>query len=383
MKKQRESSNNQIGLAEKQNLVACLARMGVTHVEFTMFSNDNSDLISHGFTPSPLSIEDETKQWWDVVHAQPNIYGSSVYGGYLKVIDRNIWCDQEGISGFSKLTTLPVGTAAGAPTAGSSTWLGRNYRYLVNHVGLSRLQTGDMWCPTPEITGPAFSPNFWTNQSGAITYCNENKKLLDSITASLGITMAYTSNPNFADVSSGYWSGYSAQGNRVCYDYYGAHPSGGGIKPEGYVYDLSEIYAGRSLDGYGLSTGGIKQFHMEWGDLSGSIYISPTAVRNGNDFVPASVTIEPWHDALIKYYRAYRDNLIPAKLDGYSYWGGWQDQNTSIVYKTGSGDSSQYFPNSRGQILAAFFIGNGLGRIPVPTRDGTQSDGWGGRGYAY
>lgn len=386
MKKQRESSNNQPTLAEKQNLIARLATAGVTHIEFTMLANDNADLISHGFTPSPKTIEAETQEWYDVVHAQPNVYGPSVYGGYLKVIDRCVFANQEGIVGWSVDTGTPIGTAASAPTDGNSTWLGRVYNYYKNHVTFTRLQTGDLMCPTPEITGPAFG-TWWTNQSGAKTYCAEVKKLVDNLNSQLGITMAYVSNPNFSEVSSGFWDGYPAQGNVVCFDYYGNWNGVSPVTPAGYIADLNSIYAGQSLSGYGISTGGIRQFHMEWGDLSGSIQLGGLSQRTGDNFVTGSTPgIEVWLQYLIRFYKAYKDNLVDTnKLLGFSYWGGWEGQNTSLLWKTGSGASSQYFLNSRGQILAAFFKGNGINRIPVQTTGSytEASPSFGGRNMSF
>lgn len=372
LKKTRESLNAQIGLIEKQNLVACLASLGCTHVEIIMFAPDNSDLVAHGFTPSPRTIEAETQQWYDVIHAQPNVYGASVNGGYLKVLDRVVFPSMEGIIGYSIEKTIPIGTSLTAASDGLSTWCGRYYNYLTTHVTTSRMQTNDIHCPIPEITGPAFSGNFWTTQSGAQNCVVEFHKIATAFYASVGKTCVFMNNPNFAEVSSGWWSTYNDTGI-VCYDYYGNARGNRSVKPADYVFDLSQVFAGTSpTAGYFIPTGGKPQFWCEWGDLAGSIYLgnnTQTTPGNSDNYVVGTTTVEAWSNYWIAFLKAVRDNLVnttPQKLCGFNYWGGWENQNSSILYKTGTGDSSQYFPNWRGQILRDFYINDGRVRTPIP-----------------
>ncbi len=387
MKKSKDAISSQLTTAEKQNLVACLASAGITHVEITCLADDTALLVANGTTPSPRTAEAEVQDWYDVIHAQPNVYGPSVFGGTLKVLDRAVFCGIEGIFGFSFDTGTPIGTAASAPTDGNSTWMGRYYRYLYNHVTTAKVQTGDILCPIPEITGQAFSGHWFTDQGGAISLTAQMKILTDSFAAAAGKNLVYMANPNFSEVSSGFWSGYPSAGNIVCYDYYGNWNQISPVTPAGYIADLSSIFAGQSLSGYGISTGGIPQLQCEWGDLSGSIQLQGQSQRTGDNFISGTTSIEAWHKFLIDFYKAYRDNLVPTKLIGFNYWGGWENQNTSILWKTGSGAGSQYFLNTRGQILAAFYKGNGLGRIPVNTNaSATYSEAdpsFGGRDMYY
>lgn len=384
MKKTRESSSSQIGTTEKRNLIACLANMGFTHIEITMFAETNADLISHGFTPSPQSIEAETQEWYDLIHAQANVYGSSVFGGYMKVFDRPVFCamgDNNGeIVGYTRETATPLGTAASSSTDGEATWLGRFRRYLVTNVGLSRFQTGDIMCPAPEITGTAFGGNFFTNQAGAVTYVKQCHVLFDSLVTG-GI---FLNNPNFSEVTTGWWDGtaYTDTGF-VCYDYYGAYRGTGKVRPEDYEYDINQTWAGTSLDGYGIGSASIPQFVGEWGDLSGSISIP--GVRTGDNFVAGTTKVEDW----VQYWRRFLTTLTTlvdaGKVTGFNYWGGWEEQNTSILKKTGSGSSSVYTPNWRGQILSTFLRGGGIKRNPVITTGAftEASTSFGGRAQNY
>lgn len=580
MKKMRESSNAQISLAEKQNLIACIASVGTTHVECVLFANDNADLIAHGFTPSPQTIEAETKEWYDVIHAQPNVYGASVFGGYLKVLDRSIFCGMEGIAGFPVDKNTPIGSASGINTftdnfnrtsigtdyatttsasgawsisnnrlqlvhagneftyniartavsygdgeytatvnkgsfgrdgvviclqgsgtspfwvgyavsisgtntviledvakieqnprpsiaidtsstfvtgtfytikvnkSGStikvkvwdasttepvawlitatdstyssgffgfvtegfdktvlwddltisptfsltSTWTGRYRNYLYNHVGIDRVQTGDIYCPIAEISGPAFSGNFWTTQTGAVQCVIEFHKVANAFAAETGKSIIFMNNPNFSETSSGWW-GPNAGGNPysdtgiVCYDYYGNQRGNQSVKPADYVFDLATIFAGQSLAGYGIATGGYPQFWCEWGDLSGSIYLGNNTKQSGDNFVVGTTTVEEWTEYWIAFLKAIRDGLVnttPQKLIGFNYWGGWESQNSSILIKTGSGPSSQYSLNWRGQILRNFFINDGMARTPIPNGAYTEaSPSFGGRQQTY
>lgn len=367
MKKTRESSNAQITRAEKENLVACAASMGVTHIEITMFADNNSSLISHGFTPSPLTIEAETQEWYDVIHAQSNVYGASVFGGYLKVLDRAIFCGIEAIAGFAADTGTPIGTAAAASTAGLTTWCGRYYNYLNTHVGASHIATGDIHCPIPEITGRAFSGSPFTDQTGMQNTTVQFHAIATAFYAAQGKTCTFLANPNFSEVSSGWWGTYSDSGFN-CFDYYG-NARGTGSIPADYTYDLGQVYAGVSpTAGYGISSGGYPIFWCEWGDLSGAVMpLGKGAVTSGDNFVSGTTTVELWMEYWINYLKALKVLVDAGKLVGYNYWGGWENQNTSIFYKTGSGASSQYYLNWRGQMLAAFFISNGLTRIPTLT----------------
>lgn len=544
MKKTRENSSAQITTAEKQNLVACLANMGVTHVEITMFADDNASLISHGFTPSPRTIEAETQDWYSVIHAQPNVYGSGVFGGFLKVYDRAIFCGIEAIEGFAADTGTPVGTSAAiqiftdnftrgsvganyttaadggtgntwtvsgtelvgpaadgwkrscltvatyynftaqakvkkvgdqqlvvrattdsnfpgygfqlrtgefrlerpglaqlgtaaktfsegsyyqvkvqcsgtaimgkvwldgtsepgtwdisitdstfssgligfsgqsstgvfddlviTPIVGTTTWCERYYNYLLNHVTPAKFATGDIQCPVPEISARAFSGSFFTSQSGVITCVQQFHAIATALYATVGKTCVFLNNPNFSEVTSG-WFGAGAYSDTgiVCYDYYGGYRRGNNLTPTDlslpadYTYDVNQTYAGTSLAGYGVGTASKPQFFGEWGDLSGSIHLRK-GTPTGDNWVTGTTSNEDWMTFWMQFLTAIKALVDAGKISGFNYWGGWEDQNTSILYKVGSGSNSQYFPNWRGQMLANFYKGNGgMARLPV------------------
>lgn len=376
MKKQRESSSNQIGLAEKQNLVAAYAASGATHVDCNLFTASNARLIARGFTPSPLTIEAETQQWYDVIHAQPNVYGSSVYGGYLKVLDRAIFPeagDNNGtVVGFPIETSTPVGSAASAATDGETTWCGRWYTYL-SRVS-TRIQTGDVHIPFAEITARLFSGTLFASQSEVFRFTRECHVISNAFAAANGATITFFNNPNFSEITSGYWGAYTDTSPNLSYDYYGGYRGGNGlatfgtdVTPAGYQYDIDQTYAGISLQGYGLGTGGYKHMWGEWGDLAGSIALGGQTVRSGDNFVNGTTTIEQWHDYWIRWCRAITTKVNQGKIMGLSIWGGWEGQNTSILGKTGSGAGSQYYLNSRGQILQQFFLNGKMDRLPSLT----------------
>jgi len=359
--------------AEKQNLIAACAALGATHIECTFIADRDANLISAGNTPSPRNMATEIQEWINLIHAQDNVYGSSVFGGKLKIVDRHIWCGMQNISGFAFDKTTPVGTAASAPTDGYTTWLGRDYDFWMNRGLASLWQTGDIICPVAEITGTAFGGNFWTDQSGAITYCNQAKILVENI-APGGVSVVYMSNPNFSEVASGWWSGYGSQNNIVCSDYYLQRRGSAYNKPEDVIYDWQQIYLGKDPAGGGNnSAGGYDQVWMEYGDLANAI---PGA---------SQLSPELWTQFLIRLFKLMRDNLVPPNghMIGFAWWGGWDGQDTALFYKTGSGASSQYFPNFHGLLLASFFKNNG-GTIRRPvTTIGTFNDGLGGRNLRY
>lgn len=379
MKKTRESSTSQIGIAEKRNLVACLANMGFTHIEITMYGETNANLISEGFTPSPLSIEAETQQWYDVIHAQPNRYG-----GYMKVYDRTVFCGIEGISGFAYDTATPIGTASSASTDGESTWCGRYYRYLRTNVGASHIETGDIQCPIPEITGQAFGGNFFTDQAGAKSCVSHFRTIANAFYAENGKTCVFLNNPNFSEVTSGWWDGAYSENGIVCYDYYGGARGTGKVHPGDYAYEINQVYAGTSpTAGYGIGTADLPQFIGEWGDLSNSISINGT--RSGDNFATGSTNLYEWVDYWRRYLNTMTDLVDAGKVIGYNYWGGWEDQNTSILDKSGSGASSQYFPNWRGQMLSHYLLNGRMARNPI-INNGTYTEAspsFGGRDMFY
>src|SRR5258708_4112019 len=135
MKKPYVCCNDQCTTVEKTYLFASISTKGVTHIAISVVMDDNARLISVGSTtPSPRTVESETQDWCSIIHAQPNVYGSGTYGGFLKVIHRGAFCGIENIWGFPFDTGTALGTAASSAADGNTTWCGRYYRYLNNHA---------------------------------------------------------------------------------------------------------------------------------------------------------------------------------------------------------------------------------------------------------
>ncbi len=164
MKKSKDTLTAQLSTAEKQALVSCLASLGITHIAMSVPLDANSVITGAGTTPSPNTIEGEVQDWCDVIHAQQNVYGSSVYGGYLKVIHRGTFSGVENIWSVPYDRNTPGGTAASSSTDGATTWCGRFYNYLYNSVG-NHVATGDIFAPIPEGTTNAFP----TSHSNTVT----------------------------------------------------------------------------------------------------------------------------------------------------------------------------------------------------------------------
>ncbi|MGE0126678.1 MAG: hypothetical protein AB7U82_01140 [Blastocatellales bacterium] len=349
MKKTKDTVTGQLVTAEKQNLVACLATLGINGLAHSIPMDSNAKFVAAGTTPSPRTIEAEVQDWLDVIHAQTSFWGQS-----LNVLHRGTFCGVENIWGFAFDKTTPIGTAASAASDGDSTWCGRYYNYLYNIVG-NRVINGDIFAPIPEGTTHAFDGNFFvSSQNNYHTLFSEFRTITNTYAAAKGVSVVFMSHNNFSELYSGWLFGsmFTDQGFAGA-DYYGQVQGTLYNRVEDYITDWLAIHNG----GHG-NAAGKPLFWGEWGDISGNAMPSADAA-----------TIEKRLAWLIRYYKAVRDNLVdPGKMVGYNYWGGWEGQNTSLLYKTGSGASSQYFLNARGKILAAFLKSQaGISRVPVIT----------------
>ncbi|HEX9503624.1 MAG TPA: hypothetical protein VF974_04870 [Patescibacteria group bacterium] len=365
MKKTKDTLTSQLTTVEKTDLVARIATMGVTHIAISVVMDDNARLISVGSTtPSPRTVESETQDWCSIIHAQPNVYGSGTYGGFLKVIHRGAFCGIENIWGFPFDTGTALGTAASSAADGNTTWCGRYYRYLNNHVG-TRVATGDVFAPIPEGTTNAFGANFFTNQAGYMSLFPQLNTITSTYATAQNVTLTFMSHNNFSEAASG-WLASSLFSNQsmVGADYYGQRRGALFNKPSDYVNDWAQLYLGKDWDGIGNNgCAGVNQFWGEWGDL-------PNAMSTS-----AALTEENRLAFLIQFYKSLRDSLVSPNghLVGFNNWGGWEGQNTSLLYKDSDG---KYQLNARGKILQSFFINNGgTTRVPVVTA-GTAIDSY-------
>lgn len=368
MKKSKDTLVSQLTTAEKQSLVACLATTGITHVSISVPLDDNSVWVAAGSTPSPRTVEAETMDWCDVIHAQTGVDGNP-----LKVLHRGSFGGIENIYNVPYDTGTPIGTASSAASDGNTTWCGRYYRYLNNHVG-SHVLDGDIFAPIPEGTTHAFDGNWFTNQAGYMALFPHLNTITQSYGTAQGKSLVFMSHNNFSEVASGYISSsvFSNQSLVGC-DYYGQRQGVAMVKPSDYVYDWQQLYLGKDSNGGGNNgAGGINQFWGEWGDLSSAML--PGQFSN----------IESHLSFLRNFFKAVRDNLVTPNghMVGFNWWGGWEGQDTSLLIKTGSGASSVYTLNVMGKMLAAFFKNQG-GMVRSPVCTSGANDSIGGRTYTF
>lgn len=349
MKKSKDTVNNQLTTGEKQSLINCLAHLGATHIAISVPLDANSVFTDAGNTPSSRTVEAEVQDWCDVIHAQNNIYGSSVNNGFMRVIHRGSFCGVENIYNVAFDKVTPSGTAASSSTDGLTTWCGRYYNYLYTSVG-THVATGDIFAPIPEGTTHAFDGNwFMPNQAAYLALFPEFHTITNTYATAKSVTLVFQSHNNFSECASGYLSsGLFSDQALVGADYYGQRQGSTKVQAADYVYDWQQLYLGKDSNGGGNNgCANQDQFWGEWGDLSSAV---PAGVESNNS---------SWAVFLNQFYSAIRDNLVTPNghLIGFNYWGGWEGQNTSILNKSGSGDSSVYTPNFRGDILRTYFIG--------------------------
>lgn len=347
MKKSKDVITAQLTSAEKANLIACLATAGITHIAISTPMDIQSEFVAFGSTPSPRTISAETQDWCDLIHAQLSIYGEP-----LKVIHRGTFCGVEAIYGAGYIDGgLSLGTQASAPTDGTATLLGRYYKYLFTNVGITHVLDGDIFCPIPEGTTHAFDGHYWwpggTQANFDAAYAAFHV-LTTTFGTSAGKSLVFMTHNNFSELASGWMDrALFTDQNMAGADYYGQRQGSTAVNPADYVRDWQQLYQGKdSASPFGNNNAaGIPQFWGEWGDLPNAV---PAGTENDN------VTWAAW---LNSFYRAITDNLVSpyGPMVGFNYWGGWESQNTSIVDKAGSGASSVYTLNFRGNILKTWF----------------------------
>ncbi len=367
MKKCKDTVNSQLTTAEKTALVSALAQTGCTHIALSVPMDDNSVLTGAGNTPSPRTIEAETQDWCDVIHAQIGLDGTP-----LKVIHRGSFCGIENIYSVAYDKATALGTAASSASDANTTWCGRYYRYLYNHVG-DHVITGDMFAPIPEGTTHAFDGNWFTTQSPYMSFFTQLHTITNTYAAAKGVTVSFMSHNNFSELASGYINTIFADQNIAGADYYGQRQGSKMVKPADYVRDWNQLYLGLdSNGGGGNNAGGVNQFWGEWGDLSSGM---PSGKFSH---------LESHLNFLITFYKAIRDSVItPAgHMTGFNYWGGWEGQDTSILIKSGSGASATYSLNAMGKILAAFYR-NSSGAVRTPVCTSGATDTVGGRTFTF
>lgn len=297
-----------------------------THIAIAIPFDSTADLNANGVFPSPRTAEAHYQKWCDTIHALG-----------VNVLHRGTWCAIENIYNFPFAVgtkALPQGTQASAPTDGDTTWLGKNYKFIANNP--TYFANGDIWAPIPEPTTHAFDGNIFLSSVGGLTsnFANFFNDLIASSQmafTSIGKTVAcgLTSN-NYSEAESG-WIPQSVFTNAglAVVDYYGNFSGNGDYSPNSYYNDLKTLSNNK----------GVPVMWQEWGDL----YTFGSNLRD--------------RDVYFTQMLQMLQRLVnEGHVTGFSYWGGWAGQDTSILYLDGN---SNYQLNPRGKILAAFFNGNG------------------------
>ncbi len=360
MKKSKDTLTGQLSTAEKISLVKTLATLGITHIAISVPMDDNSVFTDAGTTPSPKTVEYETMEWCDIIHAQ-----DSVYGEKLKVIHRGTFAAIENIFSvaFDDAAT-PPGDAASASTDGNDSWCGKYYGYLHNHVG-DHVLDGDIFAPIPEGTTHAFDGHMFVDNSGSGTIANyaqlfaDLHTITDAYATEKGVLLVFMSHNNFSELTSGWIPESLLTDQGVAgFDYYGQRQGSAAVNPEDYLYDLQQLGQGKDSNGGGANNaGGFPQMWGEWGEFPSAV----TTLGESNQ--------TEWEAWLTAFYKTIRDNLVTPNggatgLIGFNYWGGWEGQNTSLLKKTGSGPKAVYSLNFRGTLLREFFLNDGAFRAP-------------------
>src|ERR1035437_2563193 len=87
MKKTKDALTNQLSSAQKINLIACLKTAGITHIAICVPMDTTAQYTAAGSTPSPRTVEAETQDWCDKIHAVGlNVIHRGSFGGV-----ENIW----------------------------------------------------------------------------------------------------------------------------------------------------------------------------------------------------------------------------------------------------------------------------------------------------
>ena len=336
MKKTKDTVNSQLSNSEKESLLIAIEQFGATHVAISIPMDVQSVFTDAGTTPSPRTISAETQDWCDRIHAHG-----------MKVLHRGTFCAVENVWGVAYADgNVSTGSAASAISDGNTTWSGKFYNYLNTNVGASHMENGDIFAPIPEGTTHAFDGHhFWTagSQANYAAVFAALHDVLDDFATANSKTLTFMSHNNYSEVRSG-WIPDSLYTDEsfAGFDYYGQYQGTGRNSVSDWIADLNAVFAAKSQP----------MFQGEDGDIAG-------------EALPSFPTREGRLHFIIQKYKNYRDSLVDTnKLRGYNKWGGWEGQNTSILYK----DGNEYKLNAEGKILAAFFKNQG-GMVRVPVTD--------------
>jgi hypothetical protein len=343
MKKMKDTVTNQLTTTEKQTLIACLKTANCNYIGMSVPLATNAEYLAVGTTPSPRTSEAEWLDWANVIHAAG-----------LGIIFRPAFPGMEGIWNFpQKVGTnrYPAGTLSSVTGGDYASWCGKQYQFIVANPSCFNDSGSypDVWAPAPERTDGIFSDStaFLPNtspgiQQNFVDFYNNLALTAHAAFVCIGrpnVLVGDTAN-NYSEVRSG-WIPQALFDNasRAAVDYY-LNYNGDGFSAAQAVADIDTIYGSH----------GKRVAWQEYGPME--TYGQPMATR--------AATLRSLFDLM------YSNLVLTGKLEEFNLWGGWEDQNTSIVNKTGSGAGSVYTLNELGLEVQRFFD-NIAGVVPLPT----------------
>lgn len=326
MKWTKDTMRNQPTNAEINGIVKAI--MDNVRPEYISISipMDATSAYGPNNVPAPRTAEAFTQAWSDAIHAQG-----------AKVLWRGTWSGIEGIYDFPKqvgANRLPTGTAASAVTDGNSTWLGKTYKYIIDHPTF--FQNGDIWAPLPERTEGIFSDatSFISHggyglQQNYAQFFIDVKAVSDTAFSAIGknVITGLTAN-NFSEINSGWmYNSVLQDAGVIVVDHYGITHM-----PQEMDHDIRKIHSER----------GLPVFIQEWGD-----YWHPD--------MPEAERME----YLRQMYAVYQKLVDDGILIGFNYWGAWEGPYEGILVRSGN----NFGINARGMLVAQLF-----GTAPAPTQ---------------
>ncbi len=330
MKWTKDTVANQPSDTTIDNLInTIVTQINPTHISISVPLDATSDYPN---SVGPRTAEAFTQKWVDAIHTKGK-----------KVIFRGTWSGIEGIYNFPKLDgvdRIPSGTRASAPTDGNNSWLGKTYKYIIDHPTF--FQNGDVWAVLPERTEGIFQDETsflpFTNGSVQSNYANffiDLKNSSSDAFAKIGksVSTGLSAN-NFSEVNSTWLpsSLYEAAG-MIVIDHYGINHTVSEMEND--LRKINSMY-------------GKPVFLQEWGDYWNANM--PSAERNAY---------------LTSMFAMWQKLANEGILNGFNYWGGWTGSQEGILTDTGN---NTFGLSERGKILANFFATVSASSItPPPT----------------
>ena len=339
MKFNKDTVTSQMSDANILQLVTMLRdTLNLTHIAIACHINSNAEFVAAGTTPSPRTQNNHYLAWANAIHSVG-----------LKVLHRGTLAELEGNYSFQHAVggnRVPPGDDESAATDGSSTLLGRFYANFDRLCADGAIQSGDILGFCPERTegifldGTAFLPASGIQAAYAAFFNDMRAICIERLAARsiTGVVVGHTAN-NWSEVNSGWIPGEAfTVPNIVAFDHYGsgelsvkASPS----HPQLMTNDLNNTFTAK---------GDRLMHHQEWAD-------------HWNGSMPRLDRIY----YLKAMYNVWKAAAAANKLYGFNYWGAFAGSAEQII----AGSAGSYSLAWNGKILASFFKGDPIKRVPI------------------